>query len=124
MKKILIPSFLLLAALVLTVPMSRADDLNTLRARMEQRIGQIDALKSSGAVGENNRGLLEVRDGGGDATAVVAAENGDREMVYAELARKTGSTAEQVGRARARQIANNSATGVWLQDEGGRWYKK
>ncbi len=124
MKKLFLSSFLILTAMVLTAPMSRAEDLNTIRARMEQRIGRIDTLKSSGAVGENNRGLLEVRDGGGDAALVVAAENSDRVTVYAELARKTGSSADLVGRARARQIANNSAAGVWLQDESGRWYKK
>ena len=124
MKKLFLSSFLILTAMVLTAPMSRAEDLNTIRARMEQRIGLIDTLKSSGAVGENNRGLLEVRDGGGDAASVVAAENSDRVTVYAELARKTGSSADLVGRARARQIANNSAAGVWLQDESGRWYKK
>ncbi|HYD84252.1 MAG TPA: YdbL family protein, partial [Opitutus sp.] len=86
--------------------------------------GQIDQLKSSGAVGENNRGFLEVRGGGGDASSVVRAENADRETVYAAIAKQTGSSAEQVGRARARQIAAGSAPGVWLQREDGNWYKK
>lgn len=111
-------------ALVLLMPLARAEDLSTVRARMEQRIAPLDELRASGAVGENNRGFVEVRDGGGDAASVVAAENRDRELVYAELARKTGSSADQVGRARARQIASHSAPGVWLQDESGRWYKK
>jgi len=104
--------------------LARGEDLNTVRARMEQRITQLDALKTSGAIGENNRGMIEVRDGGGDAAGVTSAENLDRQIVYAELARRTDSTSEQVGRARARQIANGSASGVWLQDESGRWYQK
>ena len=69
-------------------------------------------------------GQIEVRDGGGDAAGVTSAENLDRQIVYAELARRTDSTSEQVGRARARQIANGSASGVWLQDESGRLYQK
>jgi len=117
---------LLLAILIMfsAATLARAEDLNTVRARMEQRIGQLDSLKKSGAIGENNRGLVEVRAAAGDAAGVVAAENADRETVYAELARKTGTSADQVGRARARQIAANSANGVWLQNESGKWYQK
>lgn len=119
-------SRLLLASLLFALPaaVSRAEDLGTVRARMEQRLDRLDQLKSSGAIGENNRGFVEVRDGGGDAASLVAAENSDREVVYAAIAGKTGSSADQVGRARARQIASNSASGVWLQAESGTWYKK
>ena len=102
----------------------RAEDLGAVKARMNQRLSKIDQLKSSGAIGENNRGFAEVRGGGGDAADVVAAENRDRETVYAAIAKQTGSSAEQVGRARARQIAAASAPGVWLQREDGNWYKK
>jgi len=117
----LLLSVIAFAAMTVAV---RAEDLGAVRARMSQRLSQIDQLKSSGALGENNRGLLEVKDGGGDAASVSAAENKDREFVYAELAKKTGSSAENVGRARAKQIAQSSASGVWLQGEDGAWYKK
>jgi uncharacterized protein YdbL (DUF1318 family) len=101
-----------------------AEDLGSVKARMNQRLAQLDQLKSSGAVGENNRGFAEVRGGGGDASSVVSAENADREVVYAAIAKQTGSTADQVGRARAHQIAAGSAKGVWLQKDDGSWYKK
>ena len=114
---------LLSFVLVLAPVMTRAEDLGAVRARMEQRLSRIDALKSSGAIGENNQGLLEVRTAG-EATAVVADENKDRAVVYAELAKRTGASADSVGRARAKQIANNSASGVWLQRESGEWYQK
>ena len=55
---------------------------------------------------------------------VVAAENRDRGIVYAEIAKQTGTHVDQVGRARARQIAAASARGVWLQKNDGSWYKK
>ncbi len=116
--------FLLVCSLGLTLPALRAEDLGTVKARMNQRLGDIDHLKASGAIGENLRGYLEVRDGGSSAASVVSAENADRETVYAAIAKQTGSSPETVGRARARQIAAGSASGVWLQHENGSWYKK
>ena len=55
---------------------------------------------------------------------MAADENRDRAVVYAELAKRTGASADSVGHARAKQIAANSAAGVWLQRESGEWYQK
>jgi uncharacterized protein YdbL (DUF1318 family) len=101
-----------------------AEDLGAVKSRMEQRLSKIDELKAKGVVGENNRGLMELRGGDVDAGDVVAAENRDRGIVYAEIAKQTRTSVEQVGRARARQIAGASAAGVWLQKDDGSWYKK
>jgi len=54
----------------------------------------------------------------------VAEENSDRGVLYAEVAKRSGVSADNAGRARARQIAANSAPGVWVQKEDGSWYKK
>jgi len=102
----------------------RADDLGAVKARMTQRLSTLDRLKASGVIGENNRGLLELRGGDADAGDAVAAENRDRNMVYAAIAKQTGTSADQVARARARQIAAGSARGVWLQKDDGSWYRK
>jgi len=115
--------FITLAFTGLTLAV-QAEDLGAVRARMEQRLSRIDALKTSGAIGENNRGYVEVRTAGGDAANVVAEENRDRETVYAAIAQQAGTSAAQVARARARQIASNSAPGVWLQRDNGEWYRK
>ena len=114
---------LVLIALVFAPIVSRAEVFGVVRVRMEQRLGKIDALKAGGALGENNRGFLEVR-AAGEAPGVAAAENRDREIVYAELAKRTGASVSSVGYARARQIAANSAPGVWLQRESGEWYQR
>ena len=117
---------ILFAALCLvTVSLFAADSAADIRRRMEQRIPAIDQLKTAESVGENNRGLLEVRGAGGaEAGSVVAEENRDREAVYALIGKETGATADSVGRARAKQIAANSRPGVWVQDAGGAWKKK
>jgi len=101
----------------------RAEDLGSVKARMEQRLAQVRTLKAQGAVGENSRGFLEVRRGG-DAGSVVAAENADREVVYEALAKRAGTSAEQVGKARARKLAQVANPGDLIQDEGGQWVKK
>ncbi len=122
MKKHLVRWLIILCAVGATL---MADEKADIARRMTERLPQIDALKERQVVGENNRGLLEAR---GQATSadrqIVGAENQDRGAVYAIIARETGSTPEAVGRLRARKIAENSKAGVWLQDEGGRWYRK
>jgi uncharacterized protein len=101
-----------------------AEDLAAVKARMEQRLPLLDQLKTKGVVGENSRGMMELRGGDVDAGDAVAAENRDRGMVYAQIAKQTRTSVEQVARVRARQIAAASAPGVWLQKEDGTWYKK
>jgi uncharacterized protein YdbL (DUF1318 family) len=119
-----IPS-LFSALCLVAVTVMAADSAADLRRRMEQRLSVIDRLKAEESVGENNRGLLEVRGSSvTDAGSVVAEENRDREAVYALIAKETGATPESVGRARAKQIASGSRAGVWVQSENGTWKKK
>ncbi len=123
----MITRFLLVCAALFTLaaPLTaQAQSARELQARMAQRLPQIDELKAAGALGENNRGYLEVREAKDNAAALAADENRDREAVYALIARETGSSAENVGRARAKQIAAQSRSGVWVQDESGAWRKK
>lgn len=127
MKTIWIRSFCVAAALVFgaLAPRVVGEELGAVKQRMAQRLAEVDALKDRGAIGENNRGFLEARATlSSGESGLVAAENSDRGEVYAAVAQRTGSTPEHVGRARAKRIAENSRPGVWLQDEGGRWYKK
>ncbi|MFZ5563089.1 MAG: YdbL family protein [Thermodesulfobacteriota bacterium] len=95
-----------------------------IKARMQERLPAINDLKAQGAIGENNQGLLEVRDAGGKGNDVVTAENSDRMAVYQAIARKTGATVEQVGSRRALQIREAAAPGTWIQGDDGKWQKK
>ncbi len=124
MKPHLLRLFVILGVLVIGTVAVRAEDLGAVKARMTQRLSKLDELKASGAIGENNRGLVELRNPSPAAGDIVAGENRDREIVYAAIAQQTGSAAETVGRSRAKQIAANSAAGVWLQRDSGEWYKK
>lgn len=113
-----------LFALTAAAPVAQAQSAAELRNKMAQRLPQIDDLKAKGAIGENNRGFVEVREAAPNADRVVSDENRDREVVYALIAKETGATPEAVGRARAKQIASQSRSGVWVQAESGAWKKK
>ncbi len=116
--------FAILATLCLLTVTAWAQNAAEIRAHMAERLPAIDALKAREAVGENNRGLLEVRGQAADAGALVAEENRDRQAAYAIIAKETGATPDSVGKTRAKQIAANSRAGVWVQDESGKWNKK
>lgn len=114
-----------LAVLTLAPAVTRAETPREIHQRMEQRVAQIDNLKVRGAVGEDNHGFLAARGPlSGEENGLMAAENQDRAAIYTIIAKQTGSTAEQVGRQRAQQIARNSQPGVWIQDENGTWRRK
>jgi uncharacterized protein YdbL (DUF1318 family) len=117
--------FSLLALFCLSALVAASQDAGALRQRMDQRLPAIDSMKAKQIVGENNRGLLEVRGAAStEQQQLITAENNDRAAVYSLLAKQTGASADDVGRARAKKIAAGSAPGVWLQDESGKWFKK
>jgi hypothetical protein len=98
-----------------------ADDLKT---RMKKRLPVLKELKAKGIVGEDNKGYLQFVGEQKTKADVVAAENKDRETVYAAIAKQQGTTAELVGKRRALQISQKAGPGEWVQDKGGKWLKK
>lgn len=124
MKNRLLPLLLLAALCGAAAPVATAQDAG-LKQRMEQRLASIDDLRRRQIAGENNAGFLELR---GPANPqeqeLVAAENLDRAAVYAAIAKRNETTAETVGKARAKQIAAASAKGLLLQDAEGNWAPK
>lgn len=115
----------LLAAACIGSTLVRAENLGAVKARIEQRLASVDALKDRGVIGENNRGFVEVR---GNASAaeqrIVSDENADRQTVYAAIAAQSKESADAVGRTRAQKIAVSARPGQWIQDAGGAWKKK
>ncbi len=102
-----------------------AENLQSVRARMEQRLSALDQLKDRGVAGENNRGFLEARGQAGAAEQkLIGDENTDRRTVYADIAGRTGSSADAVGRARAQRLAELARRGHWIQDPNGSWRQK
>ncbi len=90
------------------------------------RFDQLDALKSSGAIGENSRGYVEVLRDEGEAKAVAAAENRDRKVIYQTIAEQNGlegavATIESVfGQVQF----DKAASGQKVQGQDGQWVTK
>ncbi len=113
----------LAVALVLICLTSLTVYAESLRERMARREPEIVTMKADGILGENNIGLLEYR-GRELHLAIVKEENEDRLKLYKAMGRKMNKTFTEVGRLRAIQIAGESPAGTWLQDAGGKWYRK
>jgi uncharacterized protein YdbL (DUF1318 family) len=115
------------------MPVAYAADLNMtspeiarIAEQLRNRNDQIQALKSKGRVGENNRGYVDLRDTGktgdpkerNEVQRVVAAENKDRKDLYQEVARnnkdKNVSVAE-VERVYAAQRLKRAKPGEIVQ---------
>ncbi|MCC5835344.1 MAG: YdbL family protein [Opitutales bacterium] len=102
-----------------------ADDVESITERLKERLEIIDPLKASGDLGENNRGLLEVRgDLSREQRETVQAENSDRQKLYELVAQRTRQSVDAVARQRAARIAQLARSGVWLQNARGEWYRK
>lgn len=98
---------------------------NDIKARMQQRLPTIVQMKSSGIIGENNKGFLEFVPGAAPKNNdIVSAENRDREQVYSAIAKQQGTSSQLVGERRAIQLRQQASPGEWLQDPSGQWYKK
>ena len=98
------------------------------------RVNQLNRYKSSGALGENNKALVQVRDLNAlplqERAAVqklVRDENADRDRMFKEIAAATGVDLSQLPRIQetyARTLREKARRGDWIQLEDGRWDQK
>lgn len=92
--------------------------------RRRDRRDALLSLEAKGAIGENRSGLLTVKQAG-DASAaeIVNAENSDRMIIYQGLARKNGSSVEDVERLYAKRLQADAPAGTPIETEAG-WIVK
>lgn len=106
--------------------------VNALKQSMRDRFHELRPYLESGAVGLTADGLLTVRDAGAVPLAqrqalngLVAAQNRDRNALYAEIARANGHP-EWEGEIRntfAQRWIQHAPPGWWVQSGGG-WTQK
>lgn len=96
------------------------------------RLSELDKFKRLGAIGENNQGLVEVRDldalsdlrARAEVQKVVRAENADREELYKEIAAVKSIELSQLGKIKetyAETLRKNAKPGDWIQLPDGTW---
>lgn len=108
--------------------------IRSLRASIKNRSGSIMPYMDRGNVGINRDGLLEIRTTDGlslkeraEVQQLIAAENRDREALYAEIAKANNFTANAVPKIKrifARSWIDQARPGWWIQEQDGSWKKK
>lgn len=106
--------------------------ISEIQRREVQRLDQVDRFKREGFIGENNRGLLEMR---GEPKALqkrrmeslIKDENQDRNRLYDEILRVNGMDSRQrvtVTDKFANSFQAKSPKGTWVQNPQGQWSRK
>ena len=98
------------------------------------RVRQLNRYKTSGAVGENNRAQVEVRQldplslqERAAVQKLVRAENADRERMFHEIAAAKGVDLSQLPQIRetyAQALQEAAKRGDWIQIPDGSWKQK
>jgi uncharacterized protein YdbL (DUF1318 family) len=115
----------LVAALLGFAAPARADRLDELQGRFEGRFGELRRYKDQGKVGETTTGLVEAVAAADDALrGLIAAENADRQELYALIAEKEKTTAAKVAERNAARNFQKAKSGDYLKGRDGQWKRK
>jgi len=108
--------------------------IRALKASIKKRFPNLVSYFQRGIIGENNRGLLEIKSWQGVSLAkrakvkqLVEAENKDRMSLYQEVAKNMGIDPSQLGKVQkifAKQWQKTAPSGTWIQTEEGKWVRK
>ena len=90
------------------------------------RFDNLKALQSSGKIGENNRGYVQVLAQDDSLQAVVKAENEDRSIIYETIAEQNGleDVIETIEKVFAQVQREKASSGEMIQLENGEWITK
>jgi len=109
-----------------------------IRKIIDSRAGRYNELRrylDQGVLGENNKGMLEVRNlealtdlkARADVQRLVKAENADRQELYKEIAAAKNVDLAQLPKIQetyAATLRQNAKPGDWIQQPDGNWVKK
>ncbi len=108
--------------------------IRAIKDAMKQRFPLLKPFYDKGAVGENNNGLVEMRDAGAlslqdraQLAKLIEQENGDRMSLYREIAaanKLAADTVPQIQKIFANSWRNQSQSGWWVQNNNGQWERK
>ena len=108
--------------------------IRALKTAIKKRFPKLIPYFQKGIIGENNRGLLEIKSWQGVSLAkrakvkqLVEAENKDRTNLYQEVAKNMGIDPSQLGKVQkifAKQWQKTAHSGTWIQTEDGKWVRK
>jgi hypothetical protein len=84
----------------------------------------LDSAKSQGLVGEQPNGFLGVVKATQDAVALAGDINAKRRAAYEAIAKKNGTTLDQVAVLAGQKAIEKTAPGSYVKTPDGQWVKK
>lgn len=97
---------------------SMGPDVDEAVSGRKSRYNEITKLEGSGIVGENKKGLLEVRSPGKaaeDTLSLVTEENRDRMTIYRGIAQKNGTNVLDVQKVYAKRLQKDAPSGCPIE---------
>jgi hypothetical protein len=94
--------------------------------RRRDRRAQLSSYEAKGMIGENNSGFVMIREAQAapaGAQEIVNAENSDRTIIYQNVAKKNGSSVEEVQNLYAKRLQADAPSGTPVETENG-WVVK
>lgn len=90
--------------------------------RRKARFSEVTSLQEKGTIGENSLGLLEIKAAGGSSLEkLIKEENDDRMIIYKGIAKKNGTSVEEVQKLYAKKLQENAPGGTPIQVSSGEW---
>lgn len=131
MKKLTIKTIVLYCVMTMffLVAISSAQDTkDDIKVRMKNRFAKINELKKSGTIGETPLGFAEAVNKAfaqnAEISALIAAENNDRKMLYAIIAKESQTSVEEVGMANAKRYFQKASDSDYFKTQTGEWKQK
>lgn len=91
----------------------------------KERLAQLRSFQGKGVLGEDNTGLVEVRDSSDPAASRLAEqENSDRMVIYSSIASKNKTSVEDIQVIYAKRLQNDAPAGTPVQNQEGQWKAK
>ena len=131
MKKLTIKicSLFCVVTLFAVVAISSAEDTkDEIKLRMKDRFAQMSELKQSGKIGETPSGFAEAvnKESAQDEkiSTLIAAENNDRKLLYAIIAKESQTSVQEVGMGNAKRYFLKASDTDYFKTQAGEWKQK
>jgi len=95
--------------------------------RRKNRRATLDSWEAKAVVGENNAGLVEIRNSGqadSSVKSLVQEENADRLLIYRSLSQKYNQALEQIQKVYAEKLSAQAPSGTPIESLSGEWKVK
>lgn len=95
--------------------------------RRKDRFAELSSWEAKGVIGENKNALVEVRNPQGaepSVSQIVDGENADRMIIYESVAKKNGTSLEEVQKLYAKRLQANAPTGTPIEAPDSTWQVK